>query len=162
MTRSITAAAFVAVASLLAQASPQQAPPAQTQAPVFRAGADVVSVEASVRRDRRAVTGLTAADFEITDNGVPQQIADISYEKLPIDVTVLLDVRRPNGGADDTWRITGAQVLTSIDGLFRLRLNTSVQFAARNFTVTAEDLVVTLADGSVIVVPKASVVSLRF
>ena len=57
MTRSITAAAFVAVASLLAQASPQQASPApQTQAPVFRAGADVVSVEASVRRDRRAVT----------------------------------------------------------------------------------------------------------
>jgi peptidase M1-like protein len=64
-------------------------------------------------------------------------------------VTVLLDVRRPTGGADDTWRITGAQVLTSIDGLFRLRLNSSVQFAARNFTITAEDLVVTLTDGSV-------------
>ena len=64
-------------------------------------------------------------------------------------VTVLLDVRRPTGGADDTWRITGAQVLTSIDGLFRLRLNSSVQFAARNFTITSEDLVVTLADGSV-------------
>ena len=52
-------------------------------------------------------------------------------------VTVLLDVRRPTGGADDTWRITGAQVLTSIDGLFRLRLNSSVQFAARNFTITS-------------------------
>ena len=68
-----------------------QAPAAQEQAPVFRAGADVVSVEASVRRDRRAVTGLKSTDFELLDNGVVQEISDVSYEKLPIDVTVLLD-----------------------------------------------------------------------
>ena len=36
--------------------------------------------------------GLKASDFEIFDNGVPQKILDIGYEKLPTDVTVLLDV----------------------------------------------------------------------
>ena len=59
---------------------------------MFRTSADVVAVEAAVRRDRRPVAGFTAADFELLDNGVPQEITDVSYEKLPIDVTVLLDV----------------------------------------------------------------------
>jgi Ca-activated chloride channel family protein len=80
-------AAAVTGASLLAQT-----PAVQERAPVFRAGADVVSVDASVQRDRRPVTGLKAADFELLDNGVPQQITEVIYEKQPIDVTLLLDV----------------------------------------------------------------------
>jgi VWFA-related protein len=65
------------------------APP---QAPAFRSTADVVSVEVSVRRDKRSVAGLAAADFEVLDNGVPQQIDTVSYERLPMDVTIALDV----------------------------------------------------------------------
>ncbi len=66
---------------------------AQQDAPqTFRTAADVVSVEVSVRRDKRSVAGLTAADFQVMDNGVPQQIDAVSYERLPIDVTVALDV----------------------------------------------------------------------
>jgi Ca-activated chloride channel homolog len=60
--------------------------------PVFRASADVVTVDAAVQRDRRPVTGLKAADFELLDNGVPQEISDVAYERLPIDVTLVLDV----------------------------------------------------------------------
>jgi VWFA-related protein len=58
----------------------------------FRSNIDAVSVDVSVRRGKRPVSGLKASDFEIFDNGVPQKILDIGYEKLPIDVTVLLDV----------------------------------------------------------------------
>jgi hypothetical protein len=64
-------------------------------------------------------------------------------------VTALLDVRRPAGGAPDTWRITSAQAVTSVEGLFRLSMKDSVQFAARNLTVIAEDLALTLNQGSV-------------
>ena len=64
----------------------------QQSPPTFRAGADAVVVDASVRRNNRPVTGLTAADFEIVDDGVLQKVTDVSYEKLPIDVTVALDV----------------------------------------------------------------------
>ena len=67
-------------------------------------------------------------------------------------VTTLLDVRRPTGGAPDSWRISAAQAATSVDGLFRLRVNASRQFSARNLTITAEDLRLTLADGSVFLV----------
>ena len=67
-------------------------------------------------------------------------------------VTALMDVRRPSGGADDTWRIVGAQAVTTVDGLYRLRVNTGTQFAARNLAIAAEDLKVTLAEGSVFTV----------
>ena len=63
------------------------------QRPVFRSTAAAVPVDVAVRnRAGRPVTGLTIDDFELLDNGVPQQIDTISYGKLPIDVTIGLDV----------------------------------------------------------------------
>ena len=82
-------------AAMPAGAVAQQEPPR----PTFRAGADVVAVDASVWRDKRPVTGLKPGDFELLDNGVPQQISDVSYERLPIDVTVVLDVSASVTGA---------------------------------------------------------------
>src|SRR3954467_8661090 len=75
--------------------------PARQQEPAatFRSGADVVSVEASVRRDKRPLTGLKLGDFELLDNGVAQEISDLNYERLPIDVTVVLDVSASVTGA---------------------------------------------------------------
>ncbi len=82
------------LAAMPAAAVSQQEPRA-----TFRTGADVVAVEASVQHDKRPVTGLKAGDFELLDNGVPQQITDLSYERLPIDVTVVLDVSASVTGA---------------------------------------------------------------
>lgn len=64
---------------------------AAQQTPVFRGGTDAVLVDVSVRSNNRAVTGLTSADFELLDSGVPQAIDSISIEAIPIDVTLLLD-----------------------------------------------------------------------
>ena len=100
-------------------------PPAQDPAPVFRASADVVSVEASVRRDRRPVLGLKAADFALLDNGVPQEITDVSYERLPIDVTVLLDVSASvTGSVLDELRRSLRQLRADLGARDRLRLIT--------------------------------------
>ncbi len=95
-------------------------------------------------RDRAPLTGTLPGD----GYRVMAELFAESPQRARI-VTVLIDVRRPAGGADDTWRITGAQVVTSIDGLFRLHVNTSTRYTARNLTITAEDLVITLIDGSV-------------
>jgi VWFA-related protein len=108
--------------------------------PTFRAGAEVVAIEASVTRRNRPVTGLTAADFQIVDNGVLQQVAGISYEKLPIDVTVALDVSASVTGAVlDQLRQSVQRLRGDLDPQDRLKL---VMFNRRvsrllNFTAPA-------------------------
>ena len=115
-----TGAAAIGALALVGTAAAGQEPP-----PVFRASADVVSVEASVKRDRRAVTGLKAADFELLDNGVAQEITEVAYEKLPIDVTMLLDVSASvTGSVLDELRRAVHQVRTDLRAEDRLRLIT--------------------------------------
>src|SRR5687767_1205034 len=112
------AVATIAIASLSAQQP--ASPPA-----VFRANADAVSVDASVQRDRRPVVGLKAADFELLDNGVPQEITEVAYERLPIDVTFLLDVSASvTGDALDELRRALRQVRGDLGPGDRLRLLT--------------------------------------
>lgn len=84
--------AALAVAGATLEGALFQAPASPPPQPAFRSTADVVSVEVSVRRDKRSVVGLTGGDFEVLDNGVPQQLDTVSYERLPIDVTIALDV----------------------------------------------------------------------
>lgn len=73
------------------------------QQPVFRAGVDAVSVPVSVRKGRAPVAGLTTADFELADNGVPQTVSAFSVEALSIDVTLLLHVSQGIHGARLEW-----------------------------------------------------------
>jgi VWFA-related protein len=89
----------VGLAAAMSVAMPAGAVAQQEPRATFRAAADAVAIEASVWRDKRPVTGLKPADFELRDNGVPQEISDLSYERLPIDVTVVLDVSASVTGA---------------------------------------------------------------
>lgn len=68
-------------------------------APVFRTSTDAVRVDVSVQRSGRPVTGLRVEDFELLDNGVPQTISSFSYERWPIDATIMLDISRSVSGA---------------------------------------------------------------
>ncbi|HVL68760.1 MAG TPA: VWA domain-containing protein [Vicinamibacterales bacterium] len=71
----------------------RSAPAQDTPQATFRSTAAAVMVDVAVRdRNRRSITGLGADDFEVFDNGVLQTVADVSYGRLPIDVTVALDV----------------------------------------------------------------------
>ena len=65
----------------------------EPQTPTFRSSANAVAVDVSVRDGKRkAITNLRAGDFEVFDNGVKQEITEVSYGKHPIDVTVALDI----------------------------------------------------------------------
>jgi len=64
----------------------------EAQRPVFRAEAAGISITVSVRSGGKAVAGLTARDFTITDNGATQKVSSVSVESLPIDLTLLLDL----------------------------------------------------------------------
>lgn len=59
---------------------------------VFRSGVDGVIIPVTVRNGNRPIGGLTTADFELRDNGVVQEIQNASAEKIPIDLTLLLDL----------------------------------------------------------------------
>src|SRR4029453_845917 len=56
-----------------------------------------------------------------------------------------LDTERTDGSG---WRITAQERLSSVDNLYRLSLNRTKEFDARNFLVTAEDLELTLVEGT--------------
>lgn len=60
------------------------------QMPVFRTGVDVVRVDALVTDGGRPVSGLTAADFEVTDNGVAQDI-QLATTAGNVKVVLVLD-----------------------------------------------------------------------
>ena len=66
--------------------------PWHAQERVFRSGVDGITIAVSVRSNNRAVPGLTADDFELTDNGVRQELTTIAAEKVPLDLTLLLDL----------------------------------------------------------------------
>ncbi len=64
---------------------------AAAQAPVFSARVDTVRVDVEVRRGGKLASGLTAADFELFDNGARQAIELVTASALPVSVVLALD-----------------------------------------------------------------------
>ena len=110
---------------------------ASPQQPTFRAGSSAVMVDVTVHDGRRrAITGLTPQDFHVLDNGVPQEVSNLSYGKLPIDVTVALDVSfsvtggllaRLRDGVRDLMGDLGAEDRLKLV-LFNMRVNRTADF----------------------------------
>jgi Ca-activated chloride channel homolog len=73
---------------------------APQQPSVFKAEVGVVRVEVSVTTDGQPVGGLTAADFELRDNGRTQELRLVLEEQAPIDAVLVLDM---------SWSVRGAK-----------------------------------------------------
>jgi VWFA-related protein len=139
-------AAWVLSAVLVAAPGPGRAAPGgsppqnlREQRPVFRSGTDLVRVDVSVRDRTKAVTGLTAADFVVLDNGVRQTILDVSYGKLPIDVTVALDASYSvTGDKLDRLRRAVRQLMSDLGTDDRLKLMTFNQHVSRTVDFTSD------------------------
>jgi Ca-activated chloride channel family protein len=103
------------------------------QRPVFRSSAAAVAVDVAVRnKSGRPVTGLSADDFELLDNGVTQKIDTISYGKLPIDVTIGLDASHSvTGTMLDRLRRAVTQLMRDLQKDDRLKLMLFNQRIAR-------------------------------
>jgi VWFA-related protein len=81
----VKAAVGLAFAALLAAQAPQD---------VFRTSVEVVEIDVSVMRGNQPVQGLTSRDFSLTDNGVLQRVESVMVDRLPLDVTLVLDTSR--------------------------------------------------------------------
>jgi VWFA-related protein len=77
-------AIFIAAAAVLLFVPGMEGPRAQpSQRPVFRSGREVVSIDVVVRdRDGNIVRGLTQADFEIREDGRPQDVIAFTFQEI--------------------------------------------------------------------------------
>ena len=77
------AAPFLAICLWLSAGAAAQHP--------FRSGTDAVLVDVLVTDGRVPISGLTAADFELRDDGVPQRIASVTMEEVPLSLMIATD-----------------------------------------------------------------------
>jgi VWFA-related protein len=67
-------------------------PPARRPAVTFRGGVDLVALNVVVvDGQQRFVNGLSAANFDIYEDGVQQAVSFFSAEELPLDLAILID-----------------------------------------------------------------------
>lgn len=72
------------VAALVLQTDAQRA--------TFSSRVEAVRIDVLVTDKGQPVLGLKPADFEVLDNGVPQQITLASFEQIPLNVVLALDM----------------------------------------------------------------------
>jgi Ca-activated chloride channel family protein len=65
---------------------------------VFSSKVEAVRVDVLVTDRDKAVVGLKPADFEVLDNGVPQQVDLVSFEQIPLNVVLALDMSESVSG----------------------------------------------------------------
>ena len=112
----------------------------ERQNPVFRADTSAVMVDVTVKsRSGRVVTGLTQSDFTVLDNGVAQDISAVSYGKLPIDVTIGLDVSASVSGPQlESLRRAVTTMMRDLREGDRLKLMTFSTWITRTVDFTGD------------------------
>ena len=65
---------------------------ASSNAPVFKADIELVNVAVTITdRQRHFVTGLGEKDFEVYEDGAPQDLTLFTHQRLPVSLAILLD-----------------------------------------------------------------------
>jgi VWFA-related protein len=87
----------------------------RSQPPTFSSRVEAVRVDVLVTDSRGPVRGLGPADFEIRDNGVLQQVDLVSFDQIPLNVVLSLDMSASVAGDRlDRLRSAGAAILNGL------------------------------------------------
>ena len=87
------------------------------QVPVFQSRREVVRLDVLVTDRDGPVTGLTAADFTVRDNGIPQQVDFVGFDEVPINLVLAFDVSGSVTGQRLTdLRLAGHAALDQLRG----------------------------------------------
>lgn len=103
-------ALMIVATALLAAQQPQRPP----QAPTFRSGTQTVSVYATATQEGRVLTNLQKEDFEVLDDGAPQEISLFSNEIQPISLVIMLDMSGSMSGSLGLLRAGAVQLFTDL------------------------------------------------
>ena len=119
----MTRVCAIALMSVVAATVP--ATPERSQRPTFAARVESVRVDALVTENGQPVPGLGPADFEVFDNGVRQDVEFVSFEQVPLDVVLALDMSDSVAGKRlDHLRSASYAVLGGLAGEDRAALVT--------------------------------------
>jgi Peptidase family M1 domain len=101
-------------------------------------------------RDREALVGtLPGNGYRLTIDVFTE------FGNRARNATWRLDVKRVGEGRDEIWLIADQRRFALVENLHRLALNRTKQFAARDLTLSPEDLDITFADAAAFVVDTA-------
>ena len=89
-------------------------PRTSTQAS-FKSRVEAVRVDVLVTERGRPVVGLQPGDFQVVDNGVPQQVDYASFEQIPLNVVLVLDASESLAGERLEHLVDAGHVV--LDGL---------------------------------------------
>jgi len=102
-----TAATIILIVAVTAAGHAQNA--------AFSAKVEAVRVDVLVTDRGQPVRGLGPADFEIFDNGVPQKVDLVSFEQIPLNVILALDMSDSVAGERlDNLRAAGYALLNGL------------------------------------------------
>jgi VWFA-related protein len=102
----------VRLATVLTLLALTEATPSVAQNPTFSARTEMVRVDVLVTENGQPVTGLRASDFEVLDNGVPQQVGLASFERIPLNLVLVFDMSDSVAGERlDQLRVAGRALL---------------------------------------------------
>jgi Ca-activated chloride channel homolog len=103
----MTRVSLIAAAALAAigAASPQQT--------TFKSGVEAVRLDVSVMRGGQPVRGLSAGDFNVTDNKVTQRVDKVATDALPLSVFLVLDTSGSVAGERLSHLIDAGKTLIS-------------------------------------------------
>lgn len=82
-------ACVVSTSLALAVCTAAAAPSGSSQ---FTSKVDAVRVDVLAADNGRPILGLGPGDFEILDNGIPQQVELVSFDQIPLNVILALDM----------------------------------------------------------------------
>ena len=137
----------IALATLVGSASNRPA----AQSVTFRTATDVVQIDVSVVGGRAPVEGLEAADFQLSDNGVPQEVRAVAFDEVPINLALVLDtsgsvdgqrlegLRRAAAHVVDLLRPSDAAGLITFGAQVQMRQDLTSDTAALRRAITAID-----------------------
>ncbi len=154
LSRALLAAAAIGLGVVTVAAQQPPAPPArQTPAPpggpTFRTTTQIVPLVVTVTEaDRRLVPNLERDDFQVFDNGVPQELTFFRNETTPFTCVVMLDTSASMTGSLDLLKAAAEQFLLRLLPIDKCQVgafNDKIQLSGR-FTGDRHDLIGSLAD----------------
>jgi len=150
MTRTLLACALAAAALVgLSAGSQESSPQSAIQQPTFRTGTKLVPLYVTVTDEtRRLVPDLEKGDFQVLDNGKPQELVLFQNEPQPVTVVVMLDTSLSMTLNFDILKRGAEQFFLRLLPADRARVgafNDKIQFASE-FTSDRDELISALQD----------------